>query len=62
MTVKVYRVTFREAASADIMDIYRWVYEASLDPVTAECQSARNTAQVTASNIDQFTGWFSCAV
>jgi toxin ParE1/3/4 len=29
-------VTFSEAASDDILDIYRWVYEVSLDPVTAD--------------------------
>jgi toxin ParE1/3/4 len=42
MAVKTFRVTYREAASADILDVYRWVYAASLDPVTAE----RFTAQL----------------
>jgi toxin ParE1/3/4 len=41
MGVRRYKVTYREAASADILNIYRWVYEASLDPVTAERFTAR---------------------
>jgi toxin ParE1/3/4 len=41
MAVKVYKVTYREAAVADILDVYRWVYEVSLDPVTAERFTAR---------------------
>lgn len=36
MAVKRYKVQYREEASADILDIYRWVYESSLDPVTAQ--------------------------
>jgi toxin ParE1/3/4 len=39
--VKRFEVIYREPASADILDIYRWVYEASLDPVTAERFSQR---------------------
>jgi toxin ParE1/3/4 len=39
--VKRYKVTYQEAASADILDIYRWVYEVSLDPMTAERFTAR---------------------
>jgi toxin ParE1/3/4 len=34
--VKRFEVTYREAANTDILDIYRWVYEVSLDPVTAD--------------------------
>lgn len=34
--MKRFKVTYREAAAADILDIYRWVYEVSLDLVTAE--------------------------
>jgi toxin ParE1/3/4 len=34
--VKRFEVSYREAASADIQDIYRRVYEVSLDPVTAD--------------------------
>ncbi len=34
-------VVYREEASADLADIYRWVYEASLDPITAERFLAR---------------------
>lgn len=41
MAVKVYKVTYREAAAADILDVYRWVYEVSLDPATAERFAAR---------------------
>jgi toxin ParE1/3/4 len=41
MDVKVYKVTYRETAVADILDVYRWVYEISLDPVTAERFTAR---------------------
>lgn len=44
MTVKVYKVTYRETASADILAVYRWVYEVSLDPVTAERFTARLVA------------------
>ena len=36
MVVKRYKVQYREEASADLLEIYRWVYEASLDPVTAQ--------------------------
>lgn len=41
MAVKTHRVVFREAAAADFLDVYRWIYEASLDPVTAERFVAR---------------------
>ena len=41
MDVKVYKVTYQETAVADILDVYRWVYEISLDPVTAERFTAR---------------------
>jgi toxin ParE1/3/4 len=41
MGVKRYKVTYRETATADILDIYRWVYESSLDPVAAEQLTAR---------------------
>ena len=41
MAVKVYKVSYRETAVADILDVYRWVYEVSLDPVTAERFTAR---------------------
>jgi toxin ParE1/3/4 len=34
-------VVFREEASADLADIYRWVNESSLDPLTAERFVAR---------------------
>lgn len=44
MAVKRYKVTFREEALADILDIYRWVYEVSLDPVTAQRFTARLVA------------------
>lgn len=44
MAVKVYRVSYRESASADILDIYRWVYEVSLDPATAGRFAARLVA------------------
>ena len=44
MVVKVYKVSYREAASTDILDVYRWVYEVSLDPVTAERFTARLVA------------------
>ena len=36
MVVKIHKVRFREEASADILEIYRWVYEVSLDPATAQ--------------------------
>ena len=39
--MKTLRVTYREAASADILDVYRWVFAASLDPVTAERFTSR---------------------
>jgi toxin ParE1/3/4 len=39
--LKRFNVTYRDSASADILDIYRWVYELSLDPVTAERFTAR---------------------
>ena len=42
--MKVYKVTYRETASTDILDVYRWVYEVSLDPVTAERFTARLVA------------------
>lgn len=44
MAVKSHKVTYREEAIADILDIYRWVYEVSLDPVTAQRFTARLTA------------------
>lgn len=44
MAVKVYKVAYRETATADILDVYRWVYEVSLDPVTAERFTARLVA------------------
>lgn len=44
MAVKVYKVTYRETATADILDVYRWVYEVSLDPMTAERFTARLVA------------------
>ena len=44
MAVKVYKVTYRETATADILDVYRWVCEVSLDPVTAERFTARLVA------------------
>lgn len=34
--MKRYSVTYREEAASDLAAIYRWVYEASLDPITAE--------------------------
>lgn len=36
-----YKATCRQKASANILDIYRWVHEVSLDPVTAERFTAR---------------------
>jgi toxin ParE1/3/4 len=42
--VKRFEVTYRETASADILEIYRWIYEASLDPITAERFTARLVA------------------
>lgn len=36
MGVKRYKVRYREEASGDILEIYRCVYEVSLDPVTAQ--------------------------
>jgi len=44
MAVKVYKVTYRQTATADILDVYRWVYEISLDPMTAERFTARLVA------------------
>ena len=41
MTVKAVEVTFREAAITDIQDVYRWVYEVSLDPETAQRFTSR---------------------
>ncbi|PTM43566.1 type II toxin-antitoxin system RelE/ParE family toxin [Bosea sp. 124] len=34
--MKRYSVAYREEAASDLAAIYRWVYEASLDPITAE--------------------------
>jgi toxin ParE1/3/4 len=34
--MKPYSVVYREEAARDLADIYRWVYEASLDPFTAD--------------------------
>ncbi len=36
-----FKVTYQESAAADILDIYRWVYEVSLDPVAADRFTAR---------------------
>jgi toxin ParE1/3/4 len=38
------KVAYRPAASADILEIYGWVHEVSLDPVTAERFTGRLVA------------------
>lgn len=41
MAVKAFSVIFQESATADILDVYRWVYDVSSDPATAERFTAR---------------------